>query len=169
MEIRLIHADECDDLGRITVEAYRNLGGTEPIGPYEKELRDVEARRNDSEVYVALDEDGQLMGGVTYVRDPSHEMAEFEDPGACGIRMLAVDPRFQGRGAGRSLVEACIARAREHGRERIILHSTPSMTLAQAMYARLGFDRAPELDEWIDEARDEVDQPLHLKAFTYSF
>ena len=42
------------------------------------------------------------------------------------------------------------------------------MTLAQAMYARLGFDRAPELDEWIDEARDDDGQPLHLKAFTYS-
>ena len=39
------------------------------------------------------------------------------------------------------------------------------MTLAQAMYLRMGFVRAPGLDEYVEEGRDG-DPPLHLKAFT---
>jgi ribosomal protein S18 acetylase RimI-like enzyme len=92
-------------------------------------------------------------------------MAEFHDPEGCGIRMLATDPAFQGRGAGRALVQTCIERAREQERERIILHSAPAMTRAQSLYLRMGFVRAPELDEFIHEEPDAAGEPLHLKAF----
>jgi ribosomal protein S18 acetylase RimI-like enzyme len=165
MEIRLIHAEECATLGHITLDAYRQLNGSEPLGSYEEELLDVQARSFDSEVYVALDDGGQLMGGVTYVPGPDRAMAEFHDPAACGIRMLAVSPAFQGRGAGRALVEKCVARAREQGRGRIILHSAPAMTLAQAMYVKMGFARAPELDEFIHDGADHDGVSLHLRAF----
>jgi len=168
MLIRLIHPDECDALARITVEAYRRLNGGEPLGPYEQELLDVEGRRRDSEVYVALDDDATLLGGVTYVPGPSHVMAEFTDPGGSGIRMLAVDPVHQGRGAGSALVRTCIQRAREQRRERIILHSAPTMTLAQAMYVKMGFVAAPELDEFIHEGPYSEGEALHLRAFVYT-
>ena len=167
MLIRLIRPDECDALARITVEAYRQLNDGEPLGPYEEELLDVEGRRRDSEVYVALDEESTLLGGVTYVPGPTHAMAEFHDPGACGIRMLAVDPAHQGRGAGRALAQVCIDRAREQHRERIILHSAPTMTLAQGMYQRMGFRAAPELDEFIHEGPYSDGEGLHLRAFVY--
>ena len=96
---------------------------------------------------------------------PERAMAEFSDPEGCGIRMLATDPPMQGRGAGRALVLTCIERAREQGRRRIILHSTPTMTLAQSIYLRVGFERAPDLDEFIHEEPDAAGEPLHLKAF----
>jgi ribosomal protein S18 acetylase RimI-like enzyme len=165
MEIRLIRPDECDALAAITVAAYRQLHSGEPLGPYEGELRDVDARRRDSEVYVAL-EGTILLGGVTFVPSRDRRMAEFTDPEGCGIRMLAVDPTFQGRGAGRALVEKCLVRAHELGRTRIILHSAPTMTLAQAMYVRMGFSRAPELDEFIHEGPYSDTEPLHLRAYT---
>ncbi len=164
MLIRLIRPDECEALAQITVRAYRQLNGGGPLGPYEAELVDVDARRRDSEVYVALEGD-TLVGGVTYVPGPQHAMAEFRDPDACGIRMLAVDPDFQGRGAGHHLVLTCIRRAREQRRARIILHSAPTMTLAQGMYARMGFVAAPELDEYIHEGPYSEEGPLHLRAF----
>lgn len=164
MLIRLIHPDECADLARLTVAAYARLYDPSPLSPYEDELRDVETRRRDSEVYVALDDAATLVGGVTYVPGPSHALAEFRDPAACGIRMLAVDPAHEGRGAGRALVQRCIARAREQRRARIILHSAPPMTRAQALYAAMGFDRAPDLDEFIRED-DRTGEPLHLRAF----
>jgi ribosomal protein S18 acetylase RimI-like enzyme len=168
MLIRRIQPHECDALARITVDAYRQINGAQPLGPYEDQLRDVEGRRLDSEVYVALDDDATLIGGVTYVAGPHHAMAEFSDPGACGIRMLAVDPSAQGRGAGRALVEACITRAREQRRDRIILHSAPIMTLAQSLYQRMGFEPAPELDEFIVEDSDPRGEPLHLRAFVFT-
>lgn len=165
MDIRLIRPEECEELARITVSAYRHLHGDQPLGPYEKHLRDVEGRRLDSEVYGAFDED-VLVGGVTFVPDDERAMAEFRDPRACGIRMLAVDPSSQGRGAGHALAQHCVQRARELGRSRVILHSAPAMTLAQAMYLRMGFTRAPGLDEYVDERPGDDAPPLHLKAYT---
>ena len=60
--------------------------------------------------------------------------------------MLAVDARWQGRGLGSALVEACIERAQSAGRPRIRLHTTEMMVAAQHMYERLGFWRTPEED-----------------------
>ncbi len=46
-----------------------------------------------------------------------------------------------------------------------MLHSAPMMTLAQSLYQRMGFERVPELDEYIVEEVGDDGQPLHLKAF----
>ena len=161
MEIRLIEPEECVELARVTIAAYEELFGG-PLGPYADALADVESRRLDSEVYVALLE-GDVVGGVTYVPDPTRSMAEFSDPDAAGIRMLAVDPASQGAGVGRALVDRCLARARECGRARIILHSTTPMTQARAMYERRGFVRTPSLDEIVRE--DEHTGGVHLMAY----
>ena len=88
---------------------------------------------------------GAIAGTVTYVGELG-PYAESDDPEASWIRMLAVDPAFRGRGVGATLVEWCVARARESGRARLVLHTTEPMKDAQRLYARLGFDRAPDLD-----------------------
>lgn len=166
MQIRLIHPHECAELGQITLRAYRDLHDGESLGPYEDELLDVAAHRVDSEVYGAFDADGILVGGVTYVPDSTSSMSEFEDSEAGGIRMLAVDPARQGHGAGQSLMETCIARARVQLRRRIILHSTPIMTTAHALYVRLGFEKCPDLDVWLFDEPYSPSEPLHLIAYT---
>ena len=61
---------------------------------------------------------------------------------------------------------ACISRAVAEGSARVILHSTPVMTAAHALYEGLGFTRTADLDILIvDEPYDEA-HPLHLLAFT---
>ena len=92
-------------------------------------------------------------------------MSEFNDPAAAGIRMLAVDPARQGTGAGLALTHWCVERARSAGRRRVVLHSTPVMTVAHGIYGQLGFVRSPELDVWIDEGPDG-EESLHLMSFT---
>jgi ribosomal protein S18 acetylase RimI-like enzyme len=92
-------------------------------------------------------------------------MSEFADPDAAGLRMLAVGPQFQGAGAGRALTEACIARARGEGRRRIVLHSTPVMEVARAMYERLGFVATPGLDLFVTRPPYSDDEPLRLIAY----
>jgi ribosomal protein S18 acetylase RimI-like enzyme len=96
-------------------------------------------------VIVAADEDGRILGGVTFVPGPG-PLAEFDGPNESGMRMLAVDPAAQGRGVGRLLARACLDRARAIGRSRIVLHTTGAMTAAHALYRSLGFARTPELD-----------------------
>jgi len=168
MEIRPIHSDEHAELGAITVRSYRHLAGGESLGGYEEVLVDVTARTRDCEVFVAVNDEGRIMGGVTYVPGPGTSMSEFSDPTAAGIRHLAVDPECQSSGAGRALVDACIKRARDQHRDFVRLHSTPPMVIARTMYERLGFVRTPEFDLFFDEEPYSPQEPLHLIAFALS-
>jgi len=140
-----------DQLGELTVVAYRGLPGRPTSDHYAAMLRDVASRARDAEVLVALDDDGSLLGGVTYVGDPSNSWAEFEAEDEAGFRMLAVSPDARGRGAGRALVEACIERARRDGKSRLSLLTTPNMESAHRLYERLGFRRAPESDMIVED------------------
>lgn len=62
------------------------------------------------------------------------------------IRLVAVAPEARGRGVAKALVDECIRRARAHGATEVGLHTSRSMRAAMAMYANLGFVRAPERD-----------------------
>lgn len=173
IRIRSLRADEHDlhrALGRLTVDAYRPLVRDMDEDGYDRELADVAGRVAVATVYVALDVRGcgdggrggrgVLLGGITHVPDGGSPLAEFDDPDAAGIRMLAVAPEARGRGVGESLVQACLDRARADGRERVVLHSTEPMTAAHRLYGRMGFDRDPSLDRWVP-----LTDPLHLMAF----
>jgi ribosomal protein S18 acetylase RimI-like enzyme len=81
------------------------------------------------------------------------------------VRHLAVDPNYQGRGAGRALVDACLERARALGRRRVILHSTPMMEVARAMYARRGFVADPARDMVVTEEPFSEEHPLLIMAY----
>ncbi len=138
-----------DTIGEIAVAAYRTI---EPdLGGYEVRLRDVAARSERATVLVAF-VDGRLVGTATYVGDPASPLAESDDPDDAGLRMLAVSPEAMGLGAGTALVTEAIARARGDGRRRLVLLSRPTMKAAHAIYDRLGFERAPQLDETWEDA-----------------
>ena len=64
------------------------------------------------------------------------------------IRMLGVDPAVQKRGTGRALLQACLDRACDLGRDALFLHSTPWMEAAHRLYATAGFVRVPGRD-WL--------------------
>ncbi len=149
MIVRPVLEAEYDALGELTVAAYKAIPDAphEATDGYEDELRDV-ARRVmvGAQVVVAVTDDGVLAGGVTYVPDHANKLAEFEDPDAAGIRMLAVSPAHQGAGVGSALTAWCVDRARATGRKRIILHTIKWMTTAHRIYERADFERTPSLD-----------------------
>lgn len=135
---------EFEELGVLTVAAYREVGETDE--PYYEELRDVAARAALVPVLVAVDAvSDRILGGMTYVPGPG-PFAEGAFGDAATFRMLAVAPGARGRGVGRALVEAAIARARAEGRPAIGIFTRPFMTAAQRLYESLGFTRQPELD-----------------------
>jgi ribosomal protein S18 acetylase RimI-like enzyme len=156
--VRPVLPAEFAALGDMTVAAYRAVPGGSTSAGYEETLRDVATRALEAEVLVAVDTDGTLLGGVTYVPGPG-SYAEFHGDGEAGVRVLAVAPAAQGRGVGRRLMSECIRRATAAGKARIVLHTTASMTAAQGLYATLGFERAPD--------RDLAPSPrTHLLAYT---
>ena len=154
MRIREATEDDFDEIGRLTVAAYRALD-TWVGDDYAAHLADVATRAGaeNTLVLVAEDEtDGRILGSVTLTLGggPYFEWNHGVD-GDCGFRMLAVDPAAQGRGAGPRLVVECLDRARAAGCRRMIIGSTEWMTAAHRIYERLGFRRAPELDQqWGD-------------------
>jgi ribosomal protein S18 acetylase RimI-like enzyme len=150
MEIIVREAEpaEFEVIGEIAVAAYRTIDPD--LGGYEVRLREVAGRSRHATVLVAV-ADGRVIGTATSVGDPASPLAESDDPGDAGLRMLAVAPDTMGRGAGTSLVKETIARARRDGRRRLVLLSRSTMLAAHAIYDRLGFERAPDLDEtWND-------------------
>ena len=144
--IRPVRPEEADELGALTVAAYTALPGHVEEPDYEAELADVATRAAVADVLVAIDGDGTVLGGVTFVPDGDNPLAEHEIAGASTIRMLAVAGHAQGQGVGEALVRACIERARDVGSQHIVLHSTPWMQAAHRLYERLGFARRPDLD-----------------------
>ena len=145
LEVRSVRRAEYDTLAELTVAAYRALRSDWDLGRYADELAGVEERAAAADVLVAVD-DGTVIGGVTFVPGPGNPYAEDLRPGEAGIRMLAVSPAAQGRGAGRALTVACIERARALGATGVALHSTAWMTVAHRLYESLGFVRTPSRD-----------------------
>ncbi|GMA28177.1 ribosomal protein S18-alanine N-acetyltransferase [Arenivirga flava] len=56
------------------------------------------------------------------------------------IQTIGVDEAARGRGLGRTLMEALLARARERGVPRMLLEVRADNPVAQSLYASLGFE-----------------------------
>jgi GNAT superfamily N-acetyltransferase len=145
--IRPVRPEEYEALGELTVAAYHSVPiAVEHQDEYDIQLRDVRRRADTSCVLVAVGPEGELLGGVTYVRGPDDPYAEALVMGEVGMRMLAVDPARHGRGIGRALTQACLDRARDAGRRRLLLHTGTWMPNAVALYEKMGFAREPGRD-----------------------
>ena len=153
MQIREALPGEHARLGALVADAYAalpDMPGPDEQPAYYAMLRDAAARAKNPAIHVlaAVSDDGQIAGAVDFIDDLAHYGAGSVAtiPNACGIRLLAVAPAHRGRGLGEELTRACLARARALGRAQVILHTTRAMRTAWALYERLGFARAPELD-----------------------
>lgn len=151
MEVRPVRPEEYEEAGKLVVAAYEALPGDHVLGDYATELADVARRASEADVLVAAMSSAgrgadEIVGCVTFVPDSTSPWSEFLEAGESGIRMLAIHPDAQGRGVGRTLVHACIARARELGRTSLMLHTTPWMTAAHRLYEDVGFERFPQRD-----------------------
>ena len=174
MRIREATKEDFDEIGRLTLAAYRALE-TWVGDDYAAHLADVAGRARAENTFVLVAEDdfptaaavtAAVVAGDALPRTPERRLLGsvtltlgggpyFEwDPnvdGDCGFRMLAVDPAVQGRGVGPRLVAECLERARAAGCRRMVIGSTEWMTTAHRIYERVGFRRAPEHDQqWGD-------------------
>jgi len=154
LEIREAREQEYLPLGDLTVKVYANLlnmPGPEVMPDYFELLRDVAGRAATPSVkiFVALDDNQTLLGGVTYIGDMKYYGSggtAGEVKNAAGFRLLAVNPDVRGGGVGRALTEHCINRAKQDGVDKVIIHTTQSMQVAWSMYEKIGFIRFPEID-----------------------
>jgi GNAT superfamily N-acetyltransferase len=140
-------ATEADypEIARITQAAYLGAGYFEDANhPYMQQVADVAYRAARGTVLVA-ERDGRLVGSVTLMAsgDGFEQVAragEFE------FRLLVVDPQVQRTGAATALVAEVEARAKRAGASAVVLTTGSDWVAPHALYARLGYARAPERD-----------------------
>jgi GNAT superfamily N-acetyltransferase len=154
LTIRPVRPEECESLGRLLVKAYAALPGMpqpDEQPDYYAMLANVAGRaaRPALTVFVAANAAGELVGSIDFIADMRHYGSggtASTVPDAAGVRLLAVDDAYRGKGAGKALARFCIERARGLGKARLVLHTTRAMQTAWAMYEGLGFVRFPEID-----------------------
>jgi ribosomal protein S18 acetylase RimI-like enzyme len=132
-------------VGELTYQAYAIDGLLANDSGYAHELRDAQHRASHCDLLVAVDEQGQLLGTVTFCL-PGSPFAELSHEGQAEFRMLAVAPAHRGRGVGSRLVKECLERAARHGAHSVVLSTKRQMESAQRIYQRLGFHRSEQLD-----------------------
>ena len=78
--IRRVATDELEEVGRLTVEAYRDDGYLDADDEYLLELADAAYRDREAEVWVAVDDTGVIAGSVTFCPQGS-QLAEVARAG----------------------------------------------------------------------------------------
>ncbi|PQZ91169.1 GNAT family N-acetyltransferase [Arthrobacter sp. MYb227] len=136
-------------IARITVASYLDAGHFEdPNHEYMQFVQQVAARHAQTEILVA-ERDGVVIGSVTLVR-PGSDYADIALEGELEFRMLVVDPKVQRSGAGRALLNALIARAREiEDVHTVSLTTGGHWVAARALYEADGFQHASERDWYV--------------------
>jgi len=149
--VRPARPGEYAQVGHVTAEAYRADGLLDsadyPVeSTYEAQLMDAGRRAREAELWVAADEAGEILGTVTWCPpgSPWRQLAQRDDQAE--FRMLSVAPAGRRRGVGRALVEACLRQARQDEMSEVVIWSHPMMTGAHALYLRMHFERAADLD-----------------------
>lgn len=152
VEIRPVRAEELEEAGRVTADAYGDLGYDDtPRSEYLDRVADLETRARHALVLGAFEE-GRVLGTVTLELDhriPGGHPRPPLAPDQAHVRMLGVHPDAQRRGTGRLLMDACLAEARRAGKRRLTLETTKAMQAAQQLYESMGFLRGP--DEVFDD------------------
>lgn len=136
---------ELHHVGELTYHAYAVDGLLANDSDYADELRDAEHRATHCDLLVAVDEQGRVLGTVTFCL-PGSPYAELSHEGEAEFRMLAVAPAHRGRGVGGRLVRECLDLATKHGAHTLVISTKAQMHTAQRLYERFGFHRTEQLD-----------------------
>lgn len=146
--VRPANPSDLDAVVEVLYAAHREFADSLPSAVYAAYIAnviDVHSRLGVSELLVA-EHAGHIAGTITVYPDASDEGWGWPSHWA-GLRAIAVAPAAQGRGIGRQLATAAIARARELDREAICLHTAHFMRAAVPLYQSLGFQRSPDYDQ----------------------
>lgn len=148
--VRDAGASDRDAIEAVTLSAYQQYAAMMPAlweGYRENILVTLAAAR--PETQIVAEQDGRIVGSVllypagTVITRPGVGSMTLAVP---EVRLLAVAPSARGEGIGALLMDECVRRARESGAKTLTLHTADVMQAAMRLYARMGFQRASELD-----------------------
>jgi ribosomal protein S18 acetylase RimI-like enzyme len=131
---------DAEALGKVALEAFEQFRLAYSDWPALASFVSNMSILSETGEIIVAEEQQEIVGGVAYI-GPRQPKADYFDINWPIIRMLVVKPTARGKGLGHLLTEECINRARRDKSPIIGLHTTPIMTVALAMYLRMGFTK----------------------------
>jgi ribosomal protein S18 acetylase RimI-like enzyme len=131
-----VRAVEAGERGWLRQTLAARWGGVEVVG------RGRSWRPGELPALLAVADDGERLGIATY------------DVDGAAAELVTLDALVPGRGAGRALIEAAAAAAREAGALRLVVMTTNDNLRARRLYQRAGFRLAALRPGAIDSARE---------------
>jgi RimJ/RimL family protein N-acetyltransferase len=134
VQVRPVRAGEGIRLRELRLRALRDAPEAFSSRPALEEAFPAETWEQRGRSVVVAEQDGRWLGMAgTFVDD--------DLPAIANVWGVWTEPAARGRGAGRALVEAAVARAAGAGQRRVELTVSDRAPAAEALYAGLGFRR----------------------------
>lgn len=137
--------DQLQELGIIAYEQFKSVLTSENWAIFNGNLQDrqkfIEILKI-AKCFMCLDNNKII--GVAYIIPSGNPTNLFKAEWAY-IRMVAVNPRYRGKGIARELTKMCIAFARETNEKTIALHTSEFMDTARHIYESMGFKVLEEI------------------------
>lgn len=145
-EIETARKEDFDAIAALNVQAYAEFAPHLHSGAWDVMRGNLQniAERSQKADFIVYRQGSQVIGSIAYCPAGQSDPAIF-GPGMASVLLLAVDPEHRGRGIGKALTEACIARACIDKAASLGLFTSELMQAAQHVYRSLGFVQDIEL------------------------
>mgnify|MGYP001590631916 CR=1 FL=1 len=134
--IRNIRPSDNPFLAKIVKDTLAEFGANRPNTVYYDATTDAlyELFQEKGATYFVAELNGEIVGGGGIY--PTDGLPED----TCELVKMYLLPQARGSGLGRTLIEKCIATAKEYGYKQIYLESMPELKQALKVYAKFGFE-----------------------------
>jgi putative acetyltransferase len=123
-------------LAKIVKDTLAEFGANHPGTVYYDPSTDTlfEVFQKERSYYFVVEVNGEIVGGAGIY--PTDGLPAD----TCELVKMYLLPQARGSGLGRTLIENCIAKAKEFGYKNIYLETMPELKKALAIYAKFGFE-----------------------------
>lgn len=134
--IRRVQPADNPFLSRIVKDTLAEFGANHPGTVYYDATTDAlyELFQKERAAYFVAELDGEIVGGGGIY--PTDGLP----PETCELVKMYLLPVARGSGLGRTLIEKCLAFAKEAGYRQVYLESMPELKQALKVYAKFGFE-----------------------------
>ena len=134
--IRNIRPSDNPFLAKIVKDTLAEFGANRPNTVYYDATTDTlyELFQEKGAAYFVAELNGEIVGGGGIY--PTDGLPA----GTCELVKMYLLPKARGSGLGRTLIEKCIATAKEYGYKHVYLESMPELKQALKVYAKFGFE-----------------------------
>lgn len=140
IQIRPIQQKDNKEVAKMIRQVLIEQGAPKVGTAYEDKTLDqlFEAFQKDRAEYFVLVEDGKILGSAGI------SPLDNGDPKICELQKMYFNPSARGRGLGNLMMQKCLDFAMSQGFHTCYIETLPSMTAAQKLYKKTGFEYIPE-------------------------